>query len=50
MNYILDIIECSLMTIAEVIGIILFAILIQGIFYRIFKINLYKKLVKIIDR
>lgn len=50
MNYILDLIACSLMTLAEVIGVILLAILIQLIFYRVFNINLYKKLVKVLER
>lgn len=43
MIYILDLIACGLVVLAELIGAFTLAILTQFIFYRVFKINLYKK-------
>lgn len=45
MNYWLDVLLCGLVTLGELIGIILLAVLIQIIFYKIFRINLYKKII-----
>ena len=42
MNKLLDFILCSEITIAEAIAIFILALLVQAIFYRVFKINLYK--------
>lgn len=42
MNKLLDLYLCSLVTIAEVIAVFTIALLVQAIFYRVFKINLYK--------
>lgn len=46
-SYLLDIYLCSLVVIAEIIGAIAIALLIQFIFYKGFKINLYKNLCKL---
>lgn len=48
MIYILDIIACGLVVLAELIGVLILAILTQFIFYRVFKINLYKRFAKLI--
>lgn len=48
MIYILDIIACGLVVLAELIGVLILAVLTQFIFYRVFKINLYKRFVKLI--
>lgn len=50
MSYILDVFMCSLVTLGEVIGAIVIALMLQLISYRILKINLYQKLVKIINK
>lgn len=42
MNKLLDLYLCCGVTIAEVIGIFIIALLVQAIFYKVFKINLYK--------
>ena len=46
MSYWLDVLLCGLVTLGELIGVILLAVLIQIIFYKIFRINLYKKIIK----
>lgn len=46
MNYWLDVLLCGLVTLGELIGVMLLAVLIQIIFYKIFRINLYKKIIK----
>lgn len=46
MNYWLDVLLCGLVTLGELIGVILLAVLTQIIFYKIFRINLYKKIIK----
>lgn len=46
MEYWLDVLLCGLITIGELIGVIILAILIQLIFYRVFKINLYKNIIR----
>lgn len=48
MIHILDIIACGLVVLAELIGVLTLAILTQFIFYKVFKINLYKRFVKLI--
>ena len=48
MNYLLDFILCSIVTFAELSGIIFISLFIQGLFYRIFKINIYQELVRIL--
>ena len=45
MNYWLDVLLCGLVTLGELIGVMLLAVLIQIIFYKIFRINLYKKII-----
>ena len=45
MNYWLDVLLCGLVTLGELIGVMLLAVLIQIIFYKIFKIKLYKKII-----
>lgn len=42
MNKLLDLYLCSLVTIGELISIFIGLLLVQAIFYRVFKINLYK--------
>lgn len=44
MIYILDIIACGLIVLAELIGVFILAILTQFIFYRVLKINLCKSI------
>lgn len=46
-SYILDVIACGLVLLAELIGAITIGILTQYIFYKVFKINLYKNLCKL---
>lgn len=46
-EYWLDVCLCGLVVIAEIIGAIAIALLIQFIFYKVFKINLYKNLCKL---
>lgn len=46
MSYWLDVLLCGLVTLGELIGVILLAVLTQIIFYKIFRINLYKKIIK----
>lgn len=46
-EYLLDIYLCGMVVIVEVIGAIAIAILFQFIFYKVFKINLYKNLCKL---
>lgn len=45
MSYWLDVLLCGLVTLGELIGVMLLAALIQIIFYKIFRINLYKKII-----
>ena len=44
MIYILDIVACGLVVLTELVGAILIAMLTQFIFYRVFKINLYRSI------
>ena len=46
MEYWLDVLLCGLITIVELIGVIILAMAIQLIFYRVFKINLYKNIIR----
>ncbi len=46
-SYWLDVILCSLVVIAKVVQAIGIALLAQFIFYKVFKINLYKNLCKL---
>lgn len=46
-SYWLDVILCSLVVIAKVVQAIGIALLVQFIFYKVFKINLYKNLCKL---
>ena len=46
-SYLLDIFLCSLVVIAKVVQAIGIALLVQFIFYKVFKINLYKNLCKL---
>lgn len=43
-SYWLDVILCSLVVITKVVQAISIALLVQFIFYKVFKINLYKSL------
>lgn len=43
-EYLLDVYLCGLVVLAELIGAMLIGILTQYIFYKVFKINLYKSL------
>lgn len=49
-SYWLDVILCSLVVIAKVVQAIGIALLVQFIFYKVFKINLYKSFWKFLDR
>lgn len=46
-SYWLDVMLCSLVVLAELIGAMAIGILTQYIFYKVFKINLYKNLCKL---
>ena len=46
-SYWLDVILCSLVVIAKVVQAMGIALLVQFIFYKVFKINLYKNLCKL---
>lgn len=46
-EYLLDVYLCGLVVLAELIGAMLIGILTQYIFYKVFKINLYKNLCKL---
>ena len=46
MDYCLDVLLCGLVTLGELIGVIILAMAIQLIFYRVFKINLYKNIIR----
>lgn len=46
-SYLLDIFLCSLVVITKVVQAIGIALLVQFIFYKVFKINLYKSLCKL---
>lgn len=48
-NYYLDIALCGMMLIAEIFGAIVLALAVQLIFYRVFKINLYKTILRKLD-
>ena len=43
-SYCLDIMLCSLVVLGRLVQAIVIAILLQYIFYKVFKINLYKNL------
>lgn len=49
-EYLLDIYLCGMVVIAELIGAMAIAILFQYVFYKVFKINLYKSFWKFSDR
>lgn len=49
-NYWLDVILCSLVVIAKIVQAIGIALLVQFIFYKVFKINLYKTFWKFSDK
>lgn len=49
-SYWLDVILCSLVVITKVVQAIGIALLIQFIFYKVFKINLYKRFWKFSDK
>ena len=49
-SYWLHVMLCSLVVIAKVVQAIGIALLIQFIFYKVFKINLYKSFWKFSDR
>jgi len=50
MIYVLDVIACGLVVLAELVGTILLGILIQFVFYRFLGINLFKTIIKALDR
>ena len=50
MEYWLDVLLCGLITIGELIGVIILAMAIQLIFYRVFKINLYKNIIRSLSK
>ena len=49
-SYWLDVMLCSLVVITKVVQAIGIALLVQFIFYKVFKINLYKSFWKFSDR
>ena len=46
-EYLLDVYLCGLVVLAELTGAMAIAILFQYVFYKVFKINLYKNLCKL---
>lgn len=46
-EYLLDVYLCGLVVLAELIGAMAIAILFRYVFYKVFKINLYKSLCKL---
>ena len=50
MFYILDIIACGLVVFTELIGVLVIAMLTQFIFYRLFKVNLYRNCIRCLDK
>lgn len=50
MSKLLDLYLCSLITIGELIAIFIGLILVQAIFYRVFKINLYEIIKNKLDK
>lgn len=46
-SYLVDLFLCSMVVVAELVGTIIFAIAVEVIVYKIFKINLYKNLCKL---
>lgn len=48
MSCLLDVLLCGLTVISELITVVMIGLLIQLFFYRILKINLYKKIEKLI--
>lgn len=49
-NYYLDVALCGLVVLAELVGAIGTMLLVQLIFYKIFKINLYKNFWKFLNK
>lgn len=49
-EYLLDVYLCGLVVLAELIGAMAIAILFQYVFYKVFKINLYKSFWKLSDK
>lgn len=49
-EYLLDVYLCGLVVITKVVQAIGIALLVQFIFYKVFKINLYKSFWKFSDR
>ena len=49
-EYLLDVYLCGLVVIAKVVQAIGIALLVQFIFYKVFKINLYKRFWKLSDK
>lgn len=49
-SYYLDVALCGLTLLAELFGAIGTMLLVQLIFYRVFKINLYKSFEKFLDK
>lgn len=49
-SYFLDVYLCGLTLLAEIAGAIMLMLLIQLIFYRGFKINLYKNIWRFLNR
>lgn len=50
MSYFLDVYLCGLVLLAEIAGATMLMLLIQLIFYRGFKINLYKNIWRFLNR
>ena len=49
-SYLLDVMLCSLVVLGRLVQAITIGILTQYIFYKVFKINLYKSFCKFSDR
>lgn len=49
-EYLLDVYLCGLVVIAKVVQAIGIVLLVQFIFYKVFKINLYKRFWKLSDK
>lgn len=49
-SYLIDVFLCSMVVVAELIVTIILAIAIEVIFYKVFKINLYQEIWKVLNK
>lgn len=49
-SYLVDLFLCSMVVVAELVVTIILAIAIEVIFYKVFKINLYQEIWKVLNK